>query len=172
MEIQELADEYQSKTDEELLRLALDAADLTPEANVVLNNELSRRGINNAERLAAFQEEEDQRKEEERKEAGKLFVLHPYGIGRDRFGKAERIYDPTTRIERFKTTVFAVLIWFPLIPTGTFLVERKRSLFSRQVTILKRLPLDWEQVLQVWVAATGILLSVIIAFRFLPYVLR
>ena len=172
MEIQDLADEYQSKTDEELLRLALDSADLTPEVNVVLNNELSRRGINSAERLTTFRKEEEQRKEEERKEAGMLFVLHPYGVGRDRFGKAERIYDPTTRIERFKTTVFVVLIWFPLIPTGTFLVEKKRSLFSGQVTILRRLPLDWEQVLQVWVVATGILLSIIISFRFLPYVLR
>ncbi len=171
MEIQDLADEYQNKTDEELLRLALDSADLTPEGNVVLNNELTRRGINSAERLAAFPEEEEQRKQEERKEAGRLFVLHPYGIGRDRFGKADRIYDATTRIERFKTTVFVVLIWFPLIPTGTFLVEKKRSLFSR-VMILRRLPLDWEQVLQVWVVATGILLSIIIAFRFLPYVLR
>lgn len=172
MEIQDLADEYQSKTDEELLRLALDAADLTPEANVLLNNELSRRGINSTERLTAFREEEEQRKSEERKETGSLFVLYPYGIGRDRFGKADRVYDRTTRLERFKTTVFVVLIWFPLIPTGTFLVEKKRSLFSNHVTILRRLPLDWEQVLQVWVVATGILLSVIIAFRFLPYVLR
>jgi hypothetical protein len=77
VEIQDLADEYQSKTDEELLRLALDSAELTTEANVVLNNELSRRGINSAERLTAFREEEEQRKEEERKETGKLFVLHP-----------------------------------------------------------------------------------------------
>ncbi len=172
MEVQELTNEYQSKTDEELLRLALDAVDLTPEANVVLNNELFRRGINSPERLSAFKEEEQQRKEEEHKEAGRLFILHPYGIGRDRFGKAERVYDPTTRIERFKTTVFVVLIWFPLIPTGTFLVERKRSLFSSEVAILKRLPLDWEQVLQVWVVATGILLSIIIGFRFLPYFFR
>jgi hypothetical protein len=107
VEIQDLADEYQSKTDEELLRLALDSADLTPEAKVVLNNELSRRGINRAERLTAFREEEEQRKEEERKEAGRFFVLHPYGIGRDRFGKADRVYDPTTRIEarRFNSKI-------------------------------------------------------------------
>jgi hypothetical protein len=170
VEIQDLAQEYQSKADEDLLRLALDAADLTPEAHVVLNNELSRRGINNSE-LIAFQEEEEQRKEEDRKE-GKLFVLHPYGIGRDRFGKADRVYDPTSRIERFKTTVFVVLIWFPLIPTGTFLVEKKRSLFSKQVKILRRLPLDWEQILQVWVVATSVLLSIIVAFRVLPYFLR
>jgi hypothetical protein len=171
VEIQDLAYEYHRKTDEELLRLALDSADLTREANVMLNNELSRREINSAERLAAFRAEEEQRKQEERKEAGRLFVLHPYGIGRDRFGKADRVYDATTRVERFKTTVFVVLIWFPLIPTGTFLVEKKRSLFSR-VTILRRLPLDWEQVLQVWVVATGILLTIIVAFRFLPYFLR
>jgi len=78
------------------------------------------------------------------------------------------VYDPTTRLERFKTTVFVVLIWFPLIPTGTFLVEKKRSLFSNQVTILKRVPLDWEQVLKVWVVATGTLFLIIIASRFLP----
>jgi hypothetical protein len=171
VEIQGLTEEYQSKTDEELLRLALDAADLTPEANVVLNNELSRRRVNSPERLAAFRVEEDQRREEERKEAGSLFVLHPYGFGRDRFGKADRVYDPTARLERFKTTVFVVLIWFPLIPTGTFLVEKKRSLFSRQVTILRRLPLDWEQVLFVWVVATTILLAIFLAFRFFPYLL-
>jgi len=59
VEIQDLAEEYLSKTDEELLRLALEAADLIPEASVVLNNELSRRGINSAERLTAFREEEE-----------------------------------------------------------------------------------------------------------------
>ena len=36
------------QTDEELLRLALDAVDLTPEPNLVLSSELSRRGINTA----------------------------------------------------------------------------------------------------------------------------
>ena len=40
MEIQDLAGQYQSRTDEELLRLALDPEQLTPEANAVLNDEL------------------------------------------------------------------------------------------------------------------------------------
>lgn len=163
MEIQELAEEYKRKTDEELLRLALDTADLTPEANLVLNGELSLRGINNAERLTAFRQEEDHRKEEESKQPGKLFIVHPYGIGHLRFGKADRAYDPVTHLERFKTTIFVVLIWFPLIPTGTFFVEKKRSFFSRRITILKRLPLDWRQVLRVWAAAIGVILAIIIA---------
>jgi len=87
--LQELAQEYQPKTDEELLRLALDPAQLTPEANSVLNKELSRRRINSKERLRTFRVEEAQRKEEQRKHTRKLFVIHPYGIGRKRFGKAE-----------------------------------------------------------------------------------
>ena len=64
-------------------------------------------------------------------------MSHPYGIGRRRFGKAERIYNPETRRERFKTTVFVVLLWLPLIPTGTFLVEKNRALLSNQVTVLE-----------------------------------
>jgi len=42
VEIQNLAGQYQSRTDEELLRLALDPEQRTPEANVVLNAELAR----------------------------------------------------------------------------------------------------------------------------------
>src|SRR6266481_3054310 len=111
VEIQYLAEEYRGKTDEELLRLALDPEQLTPEANVVLRDELARRRINNAEGLSAFRKEEEQRKEEQGKNIGSLFVFHPYGIGRKRFGKAGRIYNPETGIELFKTTVFVVLFW-------------------------------------------------------------
>jgi hypothetical protein len=106
--------------------LALDPEQLTPEANAVLNDELARRRINNAERLLTFREQEEQRSEEQSRNTGKLFVIHPYGIGRKRFGKGGCIYSPETGMERFKTTVFVVLFWFPLIPTGTFLVERER----------------------------------------------
>lgn len=70
VELQDLAEEYKGKTDEELLRLALNPTELTPEANSVLNDELARRRINSAERLTGFREEEDQRKAEQR--AGKL----------------------------------------------------------------------------------------------------
>ena len=124
LETGDFAEEYRSKTDEELLRLALDPEQLIPEANAALNGELSRRQINNTERLRAFRGEEEHRKEEQNRNPGKLFVVHPYGIGRKRFGKAERIYNPETGMERFKTTVFVVFLWLPLIPTGTFLVEK------------------------------------------------
>ena len=172
MEIQDLAEEYQGKTDEELLRLAVDAADLTPEANLLLYNELSRRGINNAARLEAFREEERQRKERASKQIGKLFIIHPFGIGYLRFGKANRFYNPATQLEQFKTTTFIMLFWFPTIPMRTFLVEKKPSLFSRNLRVLRRLPLDWKQVRRVWVAAIGILLAIIITCVLLLAFLR
>jgi hypothetical protein len=53
VEIQDLAKEFRSKTDEELLRLALEPEQLTPEANAVLNDELAHRRIK-TERLNAF----------------------------------------------------------------------------------------------------------------------
>ncbi len=171
MEIQKLAEESRDRTDDELLRLAVDSEQLIPEANAVLRDELARRRIGNTERLKAFREEEAQRIEEQSRDPGKLFVVHTYGIGRKRFGKAERIYNPETGTEQFKTTVFVVLLWLPLIPTGTFLVERKPALFSNQMRVLQRLPLDWEQVLKIWVVASLTLLAVVWLFRFLPSIL-
>jgi hypothetical protein len=169
--VQQLADEYGSKSDEELLRLALTSEQLTPEANVVLSGELARRGISSREHMAAARRQEEERKAEIDRETGKLFFIHPYGIGRKRFGKAERSYHADSGIEQFKTTVFVVLFWLPLIPTGTYLVERKRAFLSGEMNVLERLPLDWEQVLRVWVVAASILLGVILTFKLLRHML-
>jgi hypothetical protein len=58
VQIQELVDEYRKKTDEELLRLARDREQLTPEAASALTDELARRKIE-AERFKAFSKEEE-----------------------------------------------------------------------------------------------------------------
>ena len=169
MEIQELGEQYRTKTDDELLRLAVTPADLTPEASIMLSNELSRRGINTAERLAPFREEEKKRQEEASKHTGSLFIIHPFGLGHYRFGKADRVYDPASGLERFQTTIFIVLFWLPLIPTGTFVIEKKRSFFSQRFTVLRRVPLDWRQVRRVWGVTLGALLGVILALAVLLY---
>jgi hypothetical protein len=57
-----------------------------------------------------------------------------------RFGRGSRVYDPKTGLEQFRTTVFVVLFFFPLIPTGTYLVERKRVLPDK-LTVLEKLHL-------------------------------
>ncbi len=169
MEIQDFAREYQSKTDEELLRLELVSEQLTPEANDALKGELSRRVITGTDRLSAFREQEAQRQTEQARNPGSLFSF--YGSGRRRFGKAGYLYNSETGMERFTTTVFVVLFYFPLIPTGTYLAEKKREFLSNQITFLEKLPLDWEQVLKVWVVAAGSLLALIWVFKLLPRLL-
>ncbi len=169
MEIDDLAREYESKSDEELLRLALGRDDLTSEANSALNIELSKRNIDRPETLEGFRQEEWNRKKDLEKNPGKLWVIHQYGVGRKPFGKADYVYNADTGTEQFSTTIFIVLFWLPLIPSGTFRVERKRAWFSNDMTVLERLPLDWEQVLKVWIVAAGSLFIFIWICRFLPW---
>ncbi|MBZ5616014.1 MAG: hypothetical protein LAO23_18565 [Acidobacteriia bacterium] len=168
MEIQDFAKEYQSKTDDELLRLELDSEQLTLEANDALKGELSRRQIG-TDRLSAFREQESQRETEQAANPGRLFSI--YSVGRRRFGKARYVYNSETGMERFTTTVFVILLYFPLIPTGTYLAERKRGFFSNPIIFLEELPLDWEQVLKVWVVAVGSTLALIWIFKLLPRLL-
>jgi hypothetical protein len=158
MNIQELGEEYREKTDRELLRLALTAEQLTPEAKVVLTGELLRRRIDTEDHLDAVRQEEQERKTENERNIGRLFLVSAFGVGRMRFGKADLVCDAKTGIERFKTTIFIVLFCFPLIPTGTYLAERK-PVRPDAVTGLEKLPLDWEQVLKVWIVAAGSILT-------------
>jgi len=160
MNVQELGEEYRHKTNKELLRLALAPEQLTPEAQVALTTELGARGIDGDANLEAARREEEERKAENDRELGTLGFVIPVGVGRMRFGRASRAYDPETGIERFKTTIFIVLLCFPLIPTGTYLVERKRVL-PDELTGIEKLPIDWEQVLRVWVVAAGSILGFI-----------
>ncbi len=160
MSIQGLAEGYRDKSDKELLRLALIPEQLTTEASAALAGELTRRRIDSAAHLDAARREEQERKAENVRRLGTLGFVHFLGVGRMRFGKSERTYDPKSGIERFMTTVFIVLLCFPLIPTGTYLVEQKQSLPDELVG-LERLPLDWEQVLRVWVIAAGSILALI-----------
>jgi hypothetical protein len=98
-------------------------------------------------------------KAENERTLGKLGVFHLFGVRRIRLGNADRVYDPETGLERFRTTVFIVLFCFPLIPTGTYLVERKRRGSPDELKVLEKLRLDWEQILKIWVVAAGSILA-------------
>lgn len=166
MNTQELGEEYRSKTDEELLRLALVPEELTDEARLALRGELARRRIGDEAHLDGARKEETERKAENDKNIGTLGFIHFLGIGRLRLGSADRTYDPETGIERFRTTVFVVLFCFPFIPRGTYFVERRRA-FPDHLTILQKLPLDWEQVLRVWIVAVSTIFGFILFIKLL-----
>ena len=140
MNVQELGEAYRNKTDKELLRLALTPEELTPEANVALKSELARRRIDSGAHLDTARQDEKERKAENDRSLGTLGFIPLFGVGRMRFGRGSRVYDPKTGLEQFRTTVFVVLFFFPLIPTGTYLVERKRVLPDK-LTVLEKLHL-------------------------------
>lgn len=171
MQVEEYASEYKGMSEEELLRLAIASSELTQEAQFALSAELSARGLK-TERVEAFRGQEQERKAELAKDTGCLWFLAPWGIGRKRFGKAECEHDSEARRDRFVTTVFVVLFWLPLIPTGTYRVEKERGFWSSEdITVLERLPLSWEQVLKVWVVTAACVLALIWTFKLLPFVL-
>ena len=150
MHISDFAKVYEAKSDEELLRLALAPDQLTEEAFFALSAELRSRSPGANGRIAEFQQEEQEREQQQEKDTGQLWFLHPYGIGRRRFGKAGYVFDSISDLEEFSATVFIVLFWLPLIPTGTYRVRRKKQLVSPHIEVLEKLPLDWTQVLTVW----------------------
>jgi hypothetical protein len=97
----------------------------------------------------------------EQTKPSQLFMAYRFGIGHWYFGKGDREYDPATGMERFRTTVFVLILFFPLLPTGTYVIQKRHGFFSRKVTILKKLPIDWGQVTKVWLVALVALFAVI-----------
>jgi hypothetical protein len=162
MNISEISEKYRAKSDDELLRLAVSPDQLTDEARTALQVELATRNLDDNEHLAAARNQEKARKAD----IGNLMFVPHFGVGRMRFGRAGRTFDPITLRERFSTTVFIVLLCFPFVPTGTYLVERQPE-FPDHLTSLERLPLDWQQVLKVWIVTIGSILACIFLLRLL-----
>lgn len=79
MQMQDLAKLYETKTHEELVQLAADAAQLTPEAHTALASELARRRIDVRKHLKV-RGESDQRGIEQPSTRGRLSLKHSGGV--------------------------------------------------------------------------------------------
>lgn len=144
-----------------MLSLALEEGQLTPAAQDALRLELIRRGLSTDE----VREKRMEREFDKKVRVKKKISASLNGNARIRYGKANRILLAKTNRERFTTTVFFGVAHFPLIPLASYRVERLRSFWRGRIIVLEKLPLDWEQVLRVWVAASGILLLFMWAFK-------
>src|SRR6266566_6710217 len=79
MQMQDLAKVYKTKTDEELLQLASDSEQLTPEAHAILRSELAVRRIDVPKHLTA-QEESDQGRSEQPRTRGTPFIRDSHAV--------------------------------------------------------------------------------------------
>ena len=147
----ELSETYYSKSDDELLLIYSEASELTPEAREVLKAEMNRRGLTQREAEGFRDHLEFERTNEAKAEENKRLTQG----GRRWFGKANAITMTATQRERFDTTFFITFLIFPMIPLGSYRIEVLKKGWRKNVIILQKLPLNWEQVLRAWVF-TGI----------------
>lgn len=168
MDVQALTEEYRQKTEEELLRLLFDQQQLTDDARVALQSEISARGLSR-EKVEQFRSEEQERRQLE-KEQEKARSLQRIKYRYVHYGKADREYNPESNLERYTTTYYWNILRLPIVPVGTYRVQRKRSWLT-SLTVLEKLPLNWDQVLAAWVVGAGVLLVLIWTFKLLRYFL-
>jgi hypothetical protein len=147
--------DYGGKSDDELLRLALESDSLTSEASDALAGELKRRQLDSPVRLAKFSEEQAAAKHLDDITLGDL-SLSSRGFGKRAYGRSNREVLGTS--EEYDATVFAVVSYFPLVPLGTYRFSREQS--DKQVRVLDKRPLDWGQVVRVWLTALAIVAAI------------
>lgn len=159
---------YQGLTDDELLHLGEESDQLTEEARLELEAELSRRKLSSRDVDSYRLEREVAEKSDELKRATPKFVHHG-GVGQMFFGKGNRRRDPSGLFEQYDATLWFVVFWFPVFQIATYTVRRD---FSRRLGISwagnevasERHPRNWEQILLTWVKAGAFVVILRLAF--------
>jgi hypothetical protein len=165
--------QYEHLTDDEIVNLAGQRQFLTPEALPVLDAELRKRNIT-PEALQSYQEENDRTRKAEELRIAKLGLYR--GTGRKLFGKAHLSYDALSGYEEYDTTLWFVLLWFPLIPIAHYTIKRRHrenwweQIFSgSDFSVLGKLPLESGQILATWARAIAVVVGLVVL---IPWVLR
>jgi hypothetical protein len=162
MNVGDLTEHYRKLNDNELLQLTLEFNDLTDGAQFALEAELRARNLPTPERMRKFVSLENEtligKKAIQDGGPGRFRLWLPWGIGYMNFGKADRRRYVNSKTQEYTTTMFFLLLWFPLIPVKTYRVEDR----GWKLVWLERLPLDWRQVRRVWATAGGLILSFIL----------
>ncbi len=153
--------DYQLLTQDELLNLAQQKDQLTAEARLELESEISRRQIGAAE-VSGYARETaaGERIEDRRKKRSRAFYE---GRNKRFLGKSNRKVDPARRIENFDTTLW-VIFWIPIFPLGSYRIRRCYQGWwnpcrSRRVHVLETGARDWNQIFATWLKTSAIILA-------------
>jgi hypothetical protein len=165
--------EYQHLTADELLHLAEEREQLTDDARLALDGELSRRNLAPSDMDSYRLQREAADKADKLKRAVRSYIPD-VGLGKKFLGKSNRHRDPSGHFEQYDTTLWFVFLWVPVFPIASYTVQRDLErwlgmVFASDATALQRHPRNWEQILITRVKATAILLALRLAF---PILLR
>ena len=150
---------YEQMSDGALMRIAMDRAELTPEALSALEAQLAARGLRPAD-VSAFAStyRAEVAAEEARHDKGtkewRLGWGLSSGTGRRFYGKRDLV-EMRAR-QQYQATLWFTVMWVPLIPLGTYIVHRATVSWwqpAADVRPLRQVPLDWQQVGETWAVA-------------------
>ena len=138
---------------------------------MALDAELSRRRLSTSD-LDLFQQECAAEEEADKLRRAAPQLMAHGSFGKKLFGKAERRRDPSGFfVELYESTLWFVVLWFPVFPIATFTVRRDLERWLGMVVAsgpiaLERHPRNWEQILLTWVKASAVLLGLRFAYLF------
>src|SRR4051812_8692208 len=154
---------YEQMSDGDLMRIAMDRAELTPEALAAFDAELAKRGLSETEQrdFASTYRAEVAAEERARNQRVPQTFMSRRGIGTAFYGKRDVI--EMKHRQQYQATRWFCLLWIPLVPLGTYIVHRTTTtwmgLFDN-VRAIRKVPLDWEQVFKTWAAAALVLAAI------------
>lgn len=163
--------QYEHLTEDELLHVAGESEQLTDEARLALESELSRRNLSTSDINAYKQHLADDDKADQLRSA-RLQVVPNVGLGKKFLGMTNRRRDPNGLFEQYESTLWFVVLWFPVYPIATYTVRRdlERWLgmtFTSNEVALDRHSRNWEMILLTWVKASAFLLALRLMFLLL-----
>ena len=163
--------EYQHLTEDELLHVAEDREQLTDDARLALDAELSRRRLAPSD-IDAYRTEREAADKAEKLKRVVRFYIHRVGLGKKFLGETKRHRDPSGLFEHYDTTLWFVILWFPIFPIATYTVRRDLERWWGGVSAsdeiaLEYHPRNWEQILLTWVKAASVLLALRLIFLLL-----
>jgi hypothetical protein len=163
--------EYQHLTADELLHLAEEREQLTDEARLALDGELNRRGLSSSDIDSYRIQREVVEKADKLKHAAPSYI-HSVGLGKKFFGKTNRHRDTESLFEQYDTTLWFVVLWFPVFPIATYTVRSDLErwlgmLVASDPVAIGRHPRNWEQILLTWVKAAAVLLALRLTYLLL-----
>jgi len=169
--------EYLNLTDDEVLQLAVELGELTDDARLALDSELSRRKLSVKDIQSHKIAYEHAQKLEQARTQRRILNRGSYnnsGIGFGFRGKRNVHRDPSGQSEQYDSTRWFVVFWIPIFPIATFTVRRTITRpmginFKSDPQIVARHPRDWEHILRTWVKTAAILLALRLLYLFLEY---
>jgi hypothetical protein len=152
--------EYQHLTADELLHLAEGREQFTDEARLALEAELSRRKLSPPD-IESYRLQRESAEKADKLKRGARGYIPDVGLGKKFLGKTNRHRDPSGLFEQYDTTLWFVVLWFPVFPSPLITVQKRPRTMVRHDRCrsgeipIDRHPRNWEQILLTWVKAAA-----------------